>query len=169
MKKLISIIVLLTFVSLSTFSQSKKMQNSIDSCRQIIGQQSAKIALLEEKIDKLYSILTAMKTNASEPSNDANHVSASKSTIEEVQTGQCKAYTQAGSLCKRNASTGSDYCWQHQSQSSTVSGSSSSSTSSMAQPSQSSSYSGDRKITTGSRGGQYYINKNGNKTYVKRK
>lgn len=35
--------------------------------------------------------------------------------------------------------------------------------------SESSSYSSDKNIQTGSKGGQYYINSNGNKTYVPKK
>lgn len=77
-------------------------------------------------------------------------------------TGQCKAITAKGTQCSRKAEVGGDYCWQHKGYSgskSTVKSSGSSS--------QTSTGSG-RTIQTGSRGGKYYINKNGNKTYIKR-
>lgn len=70
---------------------------------------------------------------------------------------QCKAITKAGSQCKRNPKEGSDYCWQHQGNSK------------INPTEKSSSYSGNKTIYTGPRGGQYYINSKGNKTYIKRK
>lgn len=88
-----------------------------------------------------------------EQDNSANN--ANKSAVQvNTTSGQCQAITQAGTQCKRNASVGSKYCWQHQNSESKEKVSSSS---------------GSREIITGPRGGQYYINKNGKKTYVKRK
>lgn len=66
--------------------------------------------------------------------------------------GQCMAITQAGTQCKRTSVPGSDFCWQHQ-------------TGSVSKPSNP----GGHDIQTGPRGGQYYINKNGKKTYIKKK
>jgi colicin import membrane protein len=68
---------------------------------------------------------------------------------------QCKAITQAGSRCSRKAEAGSDYCWQHKPKTSTSTSTTSTSSS-------------GRTIYTGPRGGKYYINSNGNKTYIKR-
>lgn len=88
-----------------------------------------------------------------------------------ISTGRCQATTQAGTQCKRNAQPGSKYCWQHQSyggSSSTVNQKSTTTTKSTG-TSSGSTYSGGRTIMTGPKGGTYYINKNGNKTYVKKK
>lgn len=68
---------------------------------------------------------------------------------------QCKAITQAGTICKRMSAEGSDYCWQHQPKATTTSKSTGTSSS-------------GKTIYTGSKGGKYYINSNGNKTYIKR-
>jgi colicin import membrane protein len=72
-------------------------------------------------------------------------------------SNRCKAITKAGTQCKRSAQAGSDYCWQHQGNSTTKKTSSISSSNS------------DKTIHTGPRGGHYYINKNGNKTYIRKK
>lgn len=72
-------------------------------------------------------------------------------------SGRCQAMTKAGTQCSRNAKEGSNYCWQHQNSENTST------------TQKSSSYSGDRTIYTGPRGGQYYYNSKGNKVYIKRK
>ncbi len=81
--------------------------------------------------------------------------------------GRCQAITAKGTQCSRNAEPGSQYCWQHKSiydpnstQQKVVS--------TPAQKSSSSSTYGGRTIYTGPRGGKYYINSHGNKTYIKR-
>lgn len=35
------------------------------------------------------------------------------STEQDVSSGRCQATTKKGTQCKRSASAGSDYCWQH--------------------------------------------------------
>ena len=94
-----------------------------------------------------------------------------------ISAGRCQAITQAGTQCKRNAQPGSKYCWQHQgyvgtnadiqqnvnNQTGTIKSTSTSTTKS------SGTTSSGKTIMTGPRGGTYYINKNGNKTYVKKK
>ncbi len=35
------------------------------------------------------------------------------STEQNVSSGRCQATTKKGTQCKRNASSGSNYCWQH--------------------------------------------------------
>lgn len=105
--------------------------------------------LLQTQFHTTVSEIT--KFNANEAlTNSAPAPEAAKTTI------QCQATTAKGTQCTRTASLGSIYCWQHQNKDqskSTVSPSSNS----------------DRTIYTGPRGGQYYINKNGNKTYIKKK
>jgi len=80
------------------------------------------------------------------------------------QEKQCIATTAAGTQCSRKADDGSDYCWQHKKIHETTSSSTTSKSSTVNSPSSSS-----RTIHTGPRGGKYYINSKGNKTYVKRK
>jgi hypothetical protein len=84
-----------------------------------------------------------------------NNITNNKSTT----TKQCIAITKKGAQCTRNAEEGSDYCWQHNKSKTTI-------------KSETKSYnsnSSGRTILTGPRGGKYYINKNGKKTYIKRK
>ncbi|HET6558051.1 MAG TPA: hypothetical protein VFG54_12100 [Prolixibacteraceae bacterium] len=83
-----------------------------------------------------------------------------------MKAGRCQAITQAGAQCKRLPSEGSRYCWQHahQEYGQKQSGSSTKSTTKSSYGSSSGS---GRTIHTGPRGGKYYINKNGNKTYIK--
>ena len=67
--------------------------------------------------------------------------------------GRCQAITKAGTRCKRKAQPGSKYCWQHQ-------------------PNVNNSvksYSCDKTIYTGPRGGKYYYNSKGKKVYIKRR
>lgn len=75
---------------------------------------------------------------------------------------QCKAITEKGERCKRVTSDPSGYCWQHKDNHGNVEKSSVNTTT----PSSSGS---GRVIHTGPRGGKYYINSKGRKTYIKRK
>jgi hypothetical protein len=198
MKKLFLFVALFSLICLNTFGQSKKMQLSIDSCKMVIEQQASKIAELDTKLNNLYAILGVLRNSLNDlpkgmllvPSNALNVKENAGATDENQKStvgapGQCKALTKAGSRCKRMASTGTEFCWQHQSSRSGVvseenKGSNESSEISVkTTPTQTqtqtqtttpaSSYSGSRTIQTGSRGGQYYINSNGNKTYIKKK
>src|SRR5665647_1086815 len=85
--------------------------------------------------------------------------------VQLVQGGRCQAITLKGAQCKRMVSKGSSYCWQHKSNNEIKKPDdkkkSVESTSSATKQSSVSS----KAIQTGPRGGQYYINKNGNKTY----
>lgn len=92
--------------------------------------------------------------------SDSKVFSKTDTTIAAIQ---CKATTEEGNQCKRTAEAGTDYCWQHKDKaenkkSTTVNVSSTTST-----------YNGGHVIHTGPRGGKYYINRRGNKTYIKRK
>jgi endonuclease G len=95
--------------------------------------------------------------------NSINSKSQSIATDSSAVSTRCKAITKAGTQCKRNAQPGSDYCWQHQGQS-TSSGSSGTSTGTST-----GTTSTGKTIYTGPRGGQYYINSSGKKTYIKKK
>lgn len=94
---------------------------------------------------------------------DFNANSTSQISIEEKEKnkpgsfGQCKAITQNGTQCKRNAQDESGYCWQHKNKEVNT-------------QSNSPEYNNSgRTIYTGPRGGKYYINSKGKKVYVKKK
>lgn len=76
-------------------------------------------------------------------------------TTKENGSNQCIAITKKGTRCKRIVQPGSQYCWQHQEQAISTKASS--------------NYSEDRTIYTGPRGGRYYYNSKGHKTYLRRK
>jgi colicin import membrane protein len=173
MKKLIFLILL--FCSFIGFSQSKtEMKTEIESLKKQVETLSNEVKaqkydneqLKSFMISKLDEMSNALKTFQSstviQPSETATEPIPEKTG---VISGRCKATTQAGTQCKRNASEGSEYCWQHQGyggSKSTIKSSSSSSGSSSG-----TSTGSGRTILTGPRGGKYYINKNGNKTYIK--
>ena len=75
-------------------------------------------------------------------------------------SGQCQAITASGKQCSRMAQSGSKYCWQHQSYENKT-GNTNSKTSGTNNL--------GSGLQTGPRGGQYYINSSGKKTYVKHK
>ncbi len=77
---------------------------------------------------------------------------------------QCKGTTKSGTRCKNKTLNANGYCHLHQSQVSSSGNTVIKSTT----KSTKSSYSGSKTIHTGPRGGKYYINKNGNKTYIKK-
>jgi hypothetical protein len=109
--------------------------------------------------------------NNDSPSNNTNPA-VSNQNLESTGTsgGRCQAITAKGTQCSRKADPGSNYCWQHKStyepESSASSNSNKSTVSST--KSQGTSTSGGRTIMTGPRGGKYYINSKGNKTYIKK-
>ncbi len=86
-----------------------------------------------------------------------NPTTTKKENSVNLNPSKCKAITQAGTQCKRTAKEGSDYCWQHQNYSKSVT------------KEESSIYSNDKTIHTGPRGGQYYYNSKGKKVYIKKK
>lgn len=94
-----------------------------------------------------------------------------------IDGGRCQATTKKGTQCKRNAAEGSDYCWQHGGTKKTSynnkkdynkSEKSNNNKAKIEKTSTGETYNG-KIVHTGPRGGKYYINKNGNKTYIKRK
>lgn len=75
---------------------------------------------------------------------------------------RCMGTTLEGERCKRKVTMESDYCWQH-------AGQVTEGEKNMTAPSSAAPKNDIRTIQTGPRGGQYYINKNGKKTYIKKK
>lgn len=140
MRKLSFSFLLLFVISLSGIAQTKEQ--------------------LQQQNDSLKKVILALK------SQEVKADTQPKAKTASTESTRCKAITQQGTQCKRNADSGSDYCWQHKAittsttASSSVKSTQSSSSSSATTPS-------GRTILTGPRGGKYYINSNGNKTYVK--
>lgn len=175
MKKLI--ILLLIFCSFISFSQTKtEMKSEIESLKvqvetltnEVKAQRSENEqlkSLMISKLDEVSNSIKAFQSTATTESKDPTTKKTEDNTT--GAKGQCKAITAAGTQCKRLASEGSEYCWQHQGYSGSKSTVKSSGTSSGS--SSGTSTGSGRTIQTGPRGGQYYINKNGNKTYIKRK
>lgn len=103
-----------------------------------------------------YQIKEVSKANVA----TRNDFTSDKEESTNEASKQCKAITQKGTQCSRNADSGSEYCWQHKS---------TYEPNSKVTPTKASSSSGSpgRTIHTGPRGGKYYINSKGNKVYVK--
>jgi hypothetical protein len=146
----------------------KQGQNDeIYALKQQILELKEEILNLKTENSKLQSEIET-QTNQSNSNNQQyifKNSSSSYSTnktnnSQQSDSRRCKAITQNGTQCSRQADAGSDYCWQHKS---TYDPNNSSST-----KSDGSTYNG-KTIHTGPRGGQYYINSHGNKTYIKRK
>ncbi|MCU7496099.1 MAG: hypothetical protein HF314_17525 [Ignavibacteria bacterium] len=126
---------------------------------------NGKLDQLAEESQANKSLLEDLSTRLGSQSNlnsNANLLQSSDNKSKTVKSGttgitgstQCKAITKKGTQCSRNAKEGSDYCWQHQG----YNGGENTQISS-----------GSREIFTGPRGGQYYINSKGKKTYVRKK
>ncbi|MFZ2430714.1 MAG: DNA/RNA non-specific endonuclease, partial [Lutibacter sp.] len=84
---------------------------------------------------------------------------------------QCNGLTKKGTRCKNKTLNSNGYCYRHieQIDNKNESVKTTQNTKTKEIKNSNSSYSGGRIIQTGPRGGKYYINKNGNKTYVKKK
>ena len=117
---------------------------------------------------KLQTELATRNTTKSDPPDVA--ITTQNNNTSQRSSERCQAITAKGTQCTRHAEPGSKYCWQHKKtyEPGSTSTSSSKSTSVSSTNSSSPSYSG-RTIQTGPRGGQYYINSHGNKTYIKKK
>ena len=167
MKRLLLLI--LMFCSLISYSQSKtELKAEIESLKKQVETLSNEVkvqkseneqlrSLMISKLDEMSNSIKTFQGSGEVQPNNAIPAKAEDKTT--TIKGQCKAITAAGTQCKRSASEGSDYCWQHQSNTESKSSVKSSGTSTGS----------NRTIMTGPRGGQYYINKNGNKTYIKSK
>lgn len=175
MKKIILVAALIV-ASICASAQTKKELNAK------IVKLEANLNLLESKVKKLESekqlneseiVRLNNKIAQTEQENTVlrNQATSQDQTIEKNnlltepnQKQRCKAITQSGSQCSRNAQEGSEYCFQHVK---TYDPKSTSTKSSVKSSSGSSTGSG-RTIYTGPKGGKYYINSSGKKVYVKK-
>lgn len=167
--------ILLLFLSIGLFGQKKSELGT-----QIVNLET-RVILLEKDVEKtrqenkiLQQEIISLKDQISHMSLLLSQKEKGTSTIEgesvtpntSTEKKQCKAKTASGKQCSRDAQEGSDYCWQHRptyEPSSTKEEDSGTGT----KPN-SSVGSSKREIHTGPRGGKYYINANGKKTYIKK-
>jgi colicin import membrane protein len=179
--------IVIIFISLNGFSQSKSELHAI------IEKLSAENKELKEENQKLRDDYSELKKeidflkidlqtcndqrdkliNALSPENNASNsnpaIVTQNSNKSQPSNGRCQAITSKGTQCTRNSEPGSNYCWQHKGTYEPSSTTTSNSNKAAVSPSKNSgtSTSGGRTIYTGPRGGKYYINSKGNKTYVK--
>lgn len=117
--KLISIVLLL-FIATSLLAQTvyitrtgKKYHES--SCSSL--RKSSIPIDLKEAVSRGFGpcsrcnppILSVASATTKEPSSAVER----KTTKSTVTSGRCQATTKKGTQCKRNAKSGSNYCWQH--------------------------------------------------------
>lgn len=152
------IIIVFGLIGCSSSEKIVQLESRIGEIEHQLKYMTEEAKLLRETNKELLGLLN--KIEFQKLSNEQT-IQAQSPTTTKVEPNlnptQCQAITLAGVQCSRNSSPGSKYCWQHQSSSSEVKSSSSNST-----------YN-NKTIITGPRGGQYYINKNGNKTYIRKK
>lgn len=161
-----SILFMLIALCLGACSQGKQivhtsneeLRQKLETTHLELENKKQELQQASEKNERLENEITTLKTLKQE----TNRVRPAKAQAAKTDKKEyhpeayhCKAITKAGKQCSRNAKAESDYCWQHQKK---------------AIPPPASSFElNGHTIYTGSRGGQYYINKNGKKTYIKRK
>lgn len=152
----------LLFICIGLFSCAdiKNLQTTVDSYKATIEEHNIRIKSLEAQVNGLYLIIGSLK-NTSNVEQNSNQNNAPKEEKTDNVSKQCKAITLSGSQCSRNAQNGSDFCWQHAKTTNTNQTNTSTSNTTTTNE--------NKTIITGSRGGQYYINSKGNKTYIRRK
>lgn len=157
MKKIYSLLSLIVLMMFAGGCASTEQVNRLEGQ---VAELNGRLDQLAEESQANRSLIEDLSAKLS--SSGINNTSGDKSTTEKTDVKkkpagikQCKATTKKGTQCTRNAQEGSDYCWQHQGNSG---GGNSTSISS-----------GSREIFTGPRGGQYYINSKGKKTYIRKK
>ena len=175
MKKLF---IILPIIILLTSCATSKLQTSIEHCNKLIDDQSNLILEQKERIDRLETLLNYLSTMLSKntilSTNENNFLESSNNTIQKSSNPvigvkmRCKAITQKGTQCSRNAIGNSGYCSQHTKIYSSDSQNKRSNTEKATSTSNQNNYSGSQKILTGPRGGKFYINSNGNKTYIRK-
>jgi len=137
------------------------LENKIAELEIRINELEARLVSYEKTVKKPTKTTTKKKTTNLNQVPDTQIAPLPLTSIKEnsinTTSGRCQAITKAGTQCSRNSKGGSDYCWQHQSYNKTTT------------QEKSSSYTGDKTIYTGPRGGQYYYNSKGNKVYIKKK
>ena len=92
-----------------------QLEKALNEQKEMINNLMVKLIVLDNKIDKL-------STRTIEYQKDSAIKEPVKSVVKEKKseginldgTMRCQATTQKGTQCKRNAQTGSRYCWQHQ-------------------------------------------------------
>jgi colicin import membrane protein len=146
--------------------KQKLMEDILNLKQQILDLKTENLSCRSEN-EKLR---TALATNNDASTNTPNSlISTQISSASQTSTGRCQAITAKGTQCTRTAESGSKYCWQHKSTYEPASTATSSSTKSNFSSGKSSgSTTSGRTIYTGPRGGKYYINSHGNKTYIKK-
>ena len=168
MNKLILLALCLLLPIFSVGQSKKELTDSIKILNSQIVKEKIKNEYLRSKLEEIKALVDKFnegfnavvrdsipaQIQSSVPHLHDHHSSAALSS--NTEQAQCIATTSSGRRCSRTAEKGSLYCWQHKNSSTKVS------------PQTSSSSSNSKVIHTGPRGGRYYINKNGNKTYVKR-
>jgi hypothetical protein len=164
-------------ISFIAYPQSKKvLEARINELSAKIETVNVELRLLSEQNKNLTSEVESLKGRLSDSENGlqllraqplpGNQPVMNSQNTEPVQNPtpttakRCKAITASGSQCTRNAQEGSDYCWQHIKNYEAPKTSSS--------PGNINS-SGSHEIQTGPRGGKYYINSSGKKTYIRKK
>lgn len=139
-------------------AEIQQLRLEVQKCDSLLAEANIKVLVLETRLQTISVI--ALQCGFSTDSLLANKKpilqnNENKST----DVKQCKAITATGTQCSRKAAAGSDFCWQHNK---TVT------SKSTPTPTSTSTNTSGRTILTGSRGGQYYINSKGNKTYIKK-
>jgi colicin import membrane protein len=145
-----------------TSEKQKLMDEILDLKQQIVDLKTDVLDCKSENI-RLQSSLDSK--NSSSNNTELGLIQQNKNTTN--QSNRCKAITSEGTQCTRNAEPGSKYCWQHKKTYEPASTSNTTSKNFSGSSTNNSSPSNGRTIYTGPRGGKYYINSNGKKTYVK--
>ena len=165
---------MISIFSFQGFSQSKQVLiERISTLTARIDAINAEIQLLKEQNKNQTIEIEALRLKistfaqspaVSQPNSNENPLKSVQEPANSQNTAKrCIAITAAGAQCSRNAEVGSEYCWQHRKSAE----SSVPSITNQANPTTKSSYQG-HEIQTGPRGGKYYINSKGNKTYIKK-
>lgn len=163
MKVLILVSILFLFAGCATTEKVNELESKVIDLQGQVDQLGSQVTEYKTKLDAINDDINSVNENIKSLNKNFPTTSGIK-TIENKKEdnlskpGQCKAITKAGAQCTRTAMSGSEYCWQHQGYSKTVS-----------KDNSSSGNSSDGTIYTGPRGGKYYINKNGKKTYIRKK
>lgn len=170
MKNSLFLLIILSsfFFGCATQEQAIKISEENKNLAQSLDQLHNEVADLQISQDKtlqaLQNIIKSQNQIIDRMNNASNakinpvlmpdSINKSQLNAEKQGNGRCQALTKSGKQCSRNASAGSDYCWQHQNQVETnVKKSENSST----------------EYFTGPRGGTYHYSKSGKKVYGKRK
>jgi colicin import membrane protein len=144
----------------------KLMEEILNLKQQILDIKTENLSYKTEN-DKLRASISANNNASSSLTNQV--VSKQSTSTNEASRERCLAITAKGTQCTRLADLGSKYCWQHKTtyEPRTINNTTTSNKSSISSGTSSGTTSSGRTIYTGPRGGRYYINKNGNKTYIK--